>query len=222
LVRGAEGGLVRSGQGIHYAFSLSGASFQNRWLGWTVESQLFQINRRGRTLRLAKQRTEHFGLLATLRSHEIGFARAPEPGIYRYDLTFKGKAGRVLGRFHGYYIVVQRNPEFRLAIDGSTFSAGEVVNAKVEDPGTEWAFYGEESEIEQFDGTSWSPINWEQVFGHRRIGGLVGYFSDPGTSGTCAIGFKVPKQMEPGVYRITKQLDGTELSADFTIVAPVV
>ena len=173
---------------------------KNKWLGWTVESRLVRINGRGRSLRLANSSSERFGLLkaagrGSLRSREVGgFARAPGPGLYRYDLAFRNQRGRLLGRFHDYYLVVRRNPEIRLALDGSSFSAGESVSAKVEDPGTECVFYGEDFGIDRFDGASWSPIDWEQVFGHRAISGLVGYFSAPGTAGQCVSGFTVPRK----------------------------
>lgn len=154
------------------------------------------------------------------RPREIGFARSPGPGLYRYDLVFRNRSGRLLGRLHDYYRVVRRNPEIHLALNGSSFSAGETVRAKVEDPGTEWASYGADFGIERFDGAAWVPIDWEAVFGHRAAFILIGYRSRPGTAGECVSGFTVPETMEPGLYRTTKPVDRSELSAEFTIVPP--
>jgi hypothetical protein len=154
----------------------------------------------------------------------IGFRPSSQPGHYRYDLLFRDRSGKLLGRYHDYYSVVRRNPEARLVLDGTTFRVGDLVLEKIENPGTESLSYGAGSgRFERFEGSTWTPLDFEDLFGFPNIVPAIGLGVSPGWSSRCDfLGFVVPQGMTPGLYRVIKSEPGARiyLAAEFTILPP--
>lgn len=108
-----EGVLVVAGEPILYQLTLGGARYGDLRLGWRIESRLVRVDRHGRTVGLARRKTDRFGQAVSGESRHFGFRASPPPGLYRFDISFK-KGGTTLGRYSDYYRVVRRNTEFGL------------------------------------------------------------------------------------------------------------
>jgi hypothetical protein len=219
--------MVVAGNGITYRFYLSGTSYGPKRLSWIVESRLVRVNGRGRAVEIAKRRMERVGLLRVSANGRpappriVGFRRVDEPGVYRYDIVFRDRGGRLLGRFSDYYRVVRGNPETRLVLNGSSFRIGDPVLEKIENPGTESLSYGAgPGRFERLEGSSWVPLEFEDLFGHPNVVPAIAMILAAGRAGGCEfLGFEVPAGMTPGRYRVIKSEPEAEplLSAEFAI-----
>ncbi len=93
---GVASDVIVEGDGIEYRFGLDGSSFGPKRIGWEVESRLVLINATGKAIRVVRRKRERVGLLSVAsggepaKPREIGFDESPVPGLYRYDLAFRG------------------------------------------------------------------------------------------------------------------------------------
>lgn len=221
--------LVVGGDPISYELGLGGAKYGDLHLGWRVESDLVRMDGDGRPRGVARRRVDWIGDITPSVNRVIGFRRSPRPGLYRYDLSFV-RDGKSLAHYRDYYRVVRRSTDVRLALNGSSFQAGEQVLGKVENPGTESLFYGFPYSLERYDGSTWLPVDLSALFGRPFGFILVGLGIGSGWSDDCSSELSVPTSMSPGLYRMVKHVEfvrsrpgrdrSRSLTAEFTIVPP--
>jgi len=197
--------VVVVGDPVQYGLDARGVRYGSVVLGWEVESRLVRVDFKGHALRIAKRSVQRVGKVVPSHPVDLGFARSPQPGLYRYVISFK-KKGELLGRYWDYYRVVRRSDDVRLALNGTTFTVGDKVLGKLENDSTEWLFYGLGDGLESYEDGNWVPVNQSKLFGHRVVVPLIGLTAGPGTVAQCSAGFTVPETMSPGLYRMLKRV----------------
>lgn len=180
---------------FRFLFNRPGATLSPR-LDWLVTASLAQIDRQGRVRGVLHTAARH---VARLASHGEAVFHLPfnfKPGLYRLEIVFQNKGGKRLGRFGDYFRALQRNPDSRLTLNGSSFGAGETVSAQAGEYGFGWMTLDDVYSIESYDGSTWSkaPISPTQI--SLLIGPLLG----PGDATTCW-DFPIPVDAPPGLYR---------------------
>jgi Bacterial Ig-like domain len=138
------------------------------------------------------------------RSHpvKLAFPVGSSPALYRIDVTFQNGGDEQLASFGAYFRVVPRTRHARLGLNATSYRPGDVVFGRVENFGTETAFYGVPYAIERFDGSAWA-IAPESPRGPSI---LLLLNSPPGQTGDQCSTFPIPPTMPPGRYRMSKDV----------------
>jgi hypothetical protein len=221
--RPEAGALATEAEGIEFRFLLSGAELGPKDLDWDVTSRLARVDRTGNVLPRPRLKVEHLGRLAVGRSYEIGFGRAGYHGLYRYDVVFRDRSGEVLGRYHRYYVVASPNWYTKLVLNGTSFRAGDEIRAQIQNFGAYDISYGLGFSIDRKEGDQWVHVPLTALFGEGIAFPAIGLILGPGMADGCSAGFAVPEKMEPGLYRILKEVSTggtTIIGAEFTIEPP--
>jgi hypothetical protein len=190
----------------------------NVHLNWLVTAKLARIGRRGvvgRVLSWSKRRVLSVGREkeASLRLRFPGTV-----GIYRLEISFRNKAGALLGRFGEYVRVIRPTGSEgrRLTLNKTSFLPGETVVAHAEELGVGWIEMNDSYTIEAYDGSTWvrAPITPMGV--SLLIGTVVGPGEATSVSrfnpATACWGFAIPPGTSPGLYRFV--IDGVSLRVD--------
>jgi len=138
------------------------------------------------------------------RTHplRLTFPVGGSPAFYRVSVRFENANGKLLGWYGAYFRVVSRTRDARLGLNSTSYRPGDAVLARVENLGTEYAFYGVPYRIERFDGSAWA-IAPESPRGPTI---LVLLSSPPGQTGDRCSVFSVPATMPAGRYRMSKDV----------------
>lgn len=215
--------LATEAEEIKFRFWLSAAAQGPKELGWDVTSRLVRVDREGRERGRPRRKLEHLGRLAVAHGREIGFGRAGQAGLYRYDLVFRDRAGELLGRYHRYYVVASPNWNTQLVLNGTSFRAGEPVRAQIQNPGPYRLSYGLSFSIDRKEGDQWVEVPLTPLLGEHFATIMIGLYLGPGEADACSAAFTVPDGMEPGLYRLVKTVSTggtTIIGAEFTIEPP--
>ena len=216
---GTNGRLVRPGQ--YYGVALEDATRQRVTRDWRVKVRMLQLDEQGEVMeevshdKLPEQQGER-EMMPQMRMR-VG----EEPGFYKLDIRVTD-AGRWSGRYGLYVKAEPPHGEGRLVLAGRRFRAGESVEMRVENLGTEKLDYGEAVSLERESGDGWEPVPAEYAF-H-----LIGYWTEGGEVGNC-LSYKLPADLSPGRYRFVKEVSTHKeprgyhdhfLTAEFEVIDP--
>jgi hypothetical protein len=215
--------LATQAEGIKFQFSL--VVGPPKTLDWTVVSRLVRIDGEGNDRERGRRKLDHLGRLVPGVIHEVGFGRAGDIGLYRYDMTIRSRSGRVLARYGHYYRVASPNWNTQLVLNGTSFRPGEKLAAQIQNFGAYSLVYGDSFSIEREIGSGWTSVPLASLFGPNFVfSPILGFGVAPGESDACPTGFTVPEKMEPGRYRIVKEVKSgyglggiTKIGAEFTV-----
>jgi hypothetical protein len=168
-------------------------------LPWTAVTSLVPLSRKGRPLAPPRRKVERVGYLRAHGGDEFVFEVPDGYAIYRLMTVFRDAAGQKLGRFGTYYRVVDPVIWARLNLSALSFRAEQSVFARVENLGTQSAFYGVDFLIERLEGDTWQRAP-ESPTGPWI---LLGITTPGGMTGRCSR-FWIPPTMPPGRYRMVK------------------
>jgi hypothetical protein len=229
----------RTGRGFHFrglevaasgpSLAVSGGRVGYQ-LDWDVNPKfevtviLWRVDRHGRVVQRMGQRRLRLGELAPAITTEPNFLLRGRPGVYRTAIVIRSRHGRKLTDYGNYYRVIRPSVHGRLAPISETFSPGDTLFARLEDPGAAFVLFGEEFEIEKLEGETWVPAGLPGAYS------MPLYFVAPGTtSGHCTV-FPIPTTTPPGRYRLSQEaifswpLQDHELRpmlrAEFSVVPP--
>lgn len=191
-------------------------------LNWDVTTVLTFIDWRGQPLGKVKGARRHVDTVSPDRAVQIRFAVNGGPAFYRLTSVFRSDSGKKLGGYGFYFRVVPESEGARLVLKANSYRPGGVVIGRVDNLGTEPAFYGMAFAIERQRGPRWlvapeSPDGpWLMPL----------YATPPGHAGKRCSSFEIPAQMPPGRYRMSKRVnigfpislrDDIQLSAEFSV-----
>lgn len=172
-------------------------------LFWDVTTSLSRVDRRGEVLREVDSESQYLGVLKDVSDSSFWLDTPPGPALYRYDIEFRDhRSGEILGSYSEYLRVVRPRYNVRIAPIGRTFAPGQPALARVENPGTTWAFFGLAYAVERYAHGAWEyvPISSGEV-----VWPLVGLTMQGGGSGWC-MRYRIPADAEPGRYRFVKSI----------------
>jgi hypothetical protein len=181
---------------------------------------------RNRRLRHYRLCSNQFGDGERLRNEgrpqlfEAGGSTACAAGnpVYRLEISFRNKAGALLGRFGEYVRVLRRTGSEgrRLALNKTSFLPGEAVVAHAEELGVGWIEVNDTYTIEVHDGSTWAraPIT------PKGVSLLIGTIVGPGEATSVSRfnpakscwAFAIPPGASPGLYRFV--IDGVSMKVD--------
>jgi len=164
-----------------------------------------------------------------LRSHghrRFWFRLPGKPSLYRFEIEFRNRAGKRIGRFGRYLRVMRPRRDARLTLKATSFQPGETVSPRLENFGTESLLYGLGYSIESYDGATWS----RSAIDRPRPVPLIGLRTGPGEAASCW-DFTIPPDARPGLHRfvwsgrasretIPGHNGGLKLTADFQVLPP--
>jgi len=171
-------------------------------LGWRVTTTLVRLDGRGRRVARVERARRRLAVLGGGRGGGFDFPLEGRPAAYRLTSVFRSRSGRKLGGFGFYFRLVTRDPKPHLALNATSFRAGQSVFSRVENFGSTFLTYGVSYWIERFAGTAWAGAPESP----RGPSILVLLASPPGMSGRCS-SFWVPPGMAPGRYRVVKEVE---------------
>lgn len=205
--------------------SSAGYQFQfDKNPGWKITLHLAQVNADGSVrVRMGERRLDSLALKPAVIA-EPRFRLPERPGYYRTILVIRSKTGKKVATFGNYYRVVRPKQNMYFTPQRTTYAPGELVYARLENPGLAFALYGEEFTVEGLQGETWGPV--PQVPGPLTTGLQ---FVAPGTTGHCLV-FLIPPDLPAGRYRMNQEtviswpsLHGQHrphLYAEFEVTAP--
>lgn len=173
-------------------------------LSWDVTSTMSRVNARGRLERTIASERQELGVLTARKIGDVSFwLDVPRgPALYRYDIEFRDhESGRLLGHYWDYLRVVRPRFKARIAVNRKQVHPGGTVYARVENPGTEWVFYGVAYAVQRFADGRWV----DAPGGPSGAWILIGISMGSGGSGSC-MRYRVPPGAPPGVYRFVKEM----------------
>lgn len=172
-------------------------------LHWDVTTTLSRIDRRGEVIRRIDTETQYLGVERDIGERSFWLDAPPGPALYRYDIEFRDhRTDAFLGRYSEYFRVVRTRVRMRIATNRDTVRRGQKVFARVENPGTVWAFFGLSYGVQRLDGGRWL----DQPLGGGGVWPAIGLLMPSGGSGWC-MRYRVPMDASPGRYRFVKMLE---------------
>jgi hypothetical protein len=170
--------------------------------GWTVTTTLVRIDSRGRPIKTIDRVRRHLKTINARRGAGVKFEVEGASSLYRVITVFRSKSGKRLARYGFYFRLVPTTSNARLGLDAGSYRVGDTVFGRIENFGTLPVTYGAQFTIEQLEGASWSRIPQSP-----RAFPLVSYTAEPGKSGPGCAQFRIRQTMEPGHYRMAKEVD---------------
>jgi hypothetical protein len=166
-----------------------------------LEISVWRVDWRGRPVELLKESHRRVRAIGGEKRLEERFRLPRRPGVYRLTATFQTRTARTLGTAGFYTRLVRPTLDARLRLDASTYARGHVVLARFENLGTTTLMYGAAYRIERFDGG-----NWVSVPEAPTEFPAIAYFAAPGASGGHCSSFLIPHSLQPGRYRMSKEV----------------
>ncbi len=170
-------------------------------LDWNVTTILSKVDRRGRFAGKLKRVRRHVSKLSRKEDADVRFRVGSRAAFYRVIAVFRDAAGQKLGTYGFYFRVVPPTQGAHLILDGDSYRHGETVVGRIDNPASETVFYGTPFAIERPQGSGWalapeSPQgDWTMPL----------YATSPGRTGQFCSRFRIPADMTPGRYRMSKQ-----------------
>lgn len=185
-------------------------------VNWRIDTELALVNRSGSVTRTLVSRHQW---VVKLSDEGVGpplSFRVGRPAFYRVEVTFSDHHGRQIGRYAEYFRGLKRRVDVHLELPQRDLHPGDILESRLENAGTTFLSFGEESAIDRFVDGAWqqdplTPGGFIQV-GFIMGGGLVDICRN----------VKLPSDMATGHYRFSKRVQvvgGTrrELVADFHV-----
>jgi hypothetical protein len=190
-------------------------------LNWSVVTKLTRVRTDGTSTGEMNIYRRALRTLPVDRPQEIAIVVARTPKFYRLDISIVTEAGSKLGHYAEYFRVVPLQLNVRLLLKQQMMYPGAAIVTKVVNPGTESVFYGEEYDIQRYNGQTWirDPLLTPSGFVQS------GTFLTAGQSGACEV-IKLPENVEPGQFRFIKPYSARSangrqrtLRAEFSILS---
>jgi hypothetical protein len=185
---------------------------------WFTTTTLARVDQRGRTVDIAYRKRRHLLALTPGHGGGVNFP-APPPAMYRLTVVFRTEDGEKLGGYGFYFRVVEPTQEAMLTLSASSYSPEHTVLGRIDNLGTELALYGDPYVIERLDGSTWTKTPESPNFPYGQL-----YHADAGLAGSHCSSFRIPPSMQPGRYRMSKEIlrlapghELTTLTAEFEI-----
>jgi hypothetical protein len=169
---------------------------------WTVTTTLVRIDSRGRAVKSIDRVQRQLKTVKARRGAGVQFEVEGQSALYRVTTVFRSKSGKRLARYGFYFRLVPTTSNARLSLDAGSYRVGDTVFGRIENFGTLPVTYGAQFTIEQLEGASWSRVPQSP-----RAFPLVSYTAEPGKSGPGCAQFRIRQTMEPGHYRMSKEVD---------------
>lgn len=207
-----------------YGFSEHSYSGSGVLLDWTVTAQLWAVDRHGAALREVDREELFIGRLSAAHQPHIEVDPLEKRrGFYRFDMQIARKGGEVIGAYSAYFKVVRPSWSPRLRLSRDSVRAGQRLQIRVENYGSEMVTYGESFGVQRLEAGRWVPAPDLTPDGWLMWLGFLG----PGGTGRCS-SLSLPADTPAGSYRIVKEV-GTarwpmekkaRLAAPFRVVSP--
>jgi hypothetical protein len=169
---------------------------------WVVTTTLARIDSRGRAVKTIDRVRRRLKTVRVGRGAAVQFEVEGESSLYRVITVFRSKSGKKLARYGFYFRLVPTTSNARLTLDASSYRVGDTVFGRIENFGTLPVSYGAQFAIEQLEGASWNRTPQSP-----RVFPLLSYAAEPGKSGAGCAQFRIRQNMEPGHYRMSKEVD---------------
>ncbi|HYG96380.1 MAG TPA: immunoglobulin-like domain-containing protein [Solirubrobacterales bacterium] len=188
---------------------------------WRIITLLRRLKPSHPSLTFAGEDVRRLRTITPDRRLSTYFNVSDKPAGYAVIAIFTSLDGRrELGRFRLHFKVMPPTFKARLALDASSYSAGQTVFGRIENLGTEKVSYGASYRIERYDGATWALAPETPNHFTLRL-----YFAPPGETGSECSPFLIPASMAPGRYRMSKEVNFAEslerdqisVSAEFEI-----
>jgi hypothetical protein len=209
---------------VGFAFRDEAINYPRR-LNWIIKATLSKISANGNVLKVVSRKTERIGIRKVDYDTVTGqrFTVPGDPAYYRIDLNFADVQGRNLGNYSEYVRVMKAKFQVAMTLSDSKVMPGSLIQARIENRGTEPVLAELNVVIEQHNGTEWieiAPIyrNGKVVYGRAYVWG--------GETGPCFT-YKVPSDLSSGHFRVTegirrslRQKQQLQASAHFEVGLP--
>lgn len=196
--------VVVQGDSVSYTLALTrpiaedGRVTRPARLHWTVDMRFDSVDAHGWPLGTVRQRRWNLGVL---RYPERQLDTRVGPGFYRVSLKIRKAGGPILSSYRQFIRVLPHRPNLKVGIrGGSSFQRGEIVAARVENPGTLEAFLpaGSGLTLERLNGERWTKVEADEPPSVM--------FEDPeflpgGRASQCSF-LPIPADSEPGTFRL--------------------
>lgn len=195
-------GAVFAGGGLGgFRLFAEGPSQHSYKLGWTVTLDVVRLDVRGSEEGIAY--TRRFDLEKPVKlGHEPVEVAAPvasRPAFYRLDLSIRGSGSRLLGAYSEYLRVVSPTLRSRLVLSAKSFRPGDIVAARLENNGTKDLVVEPGLKLEHHFKMGWMPVG-----GPEWLPPVAIEASLPGGEVWGCERFKLPADLAPGLYRLSK------------------
>jgi len=193
----AVGPIVSGRSSIGFSLSFGSRTLKpSPRLDWTVVARLVRVARHEHARRALARQREHVVRLDSRSRRRFSFEISGRPSLYRFEIEFRNRAGKRIGRFGRYLRVLRPRRDARLTLETTSFQPGDTVSPRLENYGTESLLYGLEYSIESYDGATWA----RSPFDRPRPVPLIGLRTGAGGAASCW-GFTIPSDAPPGRYR---------------------
>jgi hypothetical protein len=187
-------------------------------LNWFTTATLARVDQRGRAVDITYRKRRHLVALTPRHGGGVSFP-APPPAMYRLTVVFRTEDGEKLGEYGFYFRVVEPTQEAMLTLSAASYSPEQTVLGRIDNLGTELALYGDPYVIERLGGSTWTKTPESPSLPYDPL-----YPADPGLAGSHCSPFRIPPSMQPGRYRMSKDIyrlapghELTTLTAEFEI-----
>jgi hypothetical protein len=125
-------------------------------LMWKVDTQLSRVDQQGRPLGSTRRHQQRIGVSGgTAKQFSLGFDVGGMPSLYRFDITFRARSGRLLGHYSEYFRVMPRRVDVKLALSKHVYGPGATLLARLQNRGTTPIYFGYSFSIERWTGNEW-------------------------------------------------------------------
>jgi hypothetical protein len=183
-------------------------------LDWTVTARMLVTTRSGLIGREVALQRFQIGNVGRGYWRRLVVSALRRPGLYRFDIQFRTRFGRILGRFQEYLRVVHPRYEARLVIDNPILRRGESAAIRIDNVGTKSITFEEGFSfgfrLQRFDGLNWVEVTLPTWQGWRiesnRIAGFPNLYRGvpAGWNTSCIGSIQISPEFEAGLYRILK------------------
>lgn len=208
--------VADEGPHIGYGFRSDPGADRTFMLNWRILGRLTQVNGQGARKKLVDTKEQFVGTVTEAEFNKIAlrFLLPAREGLYRLDLSFRKKNGKMLKHFSQYFRVVRPTVSVKLALSTQRIRASETLFLRVENLGTRSVRYGEPFSLETFNGSAWVDASVDLGPWHRPLFKILS-----GLAGKCQ-SFSVPSDLSAGLYRIRKKLasPARSVTANFEVL----
>ena len=171
-------------------------------LEWDATTTLSRVDWRGRFAEKLKRDRRHISTVSRTRSASLRFRVKGRAAFYRVIVVFRDDSGQRLGTYGFYFRVVPAGEDASLVLDGDSYRQGDTVVGRVDNPGSETVFYGTPFAIERPQSSGWvlAPESYRGPWTLPLLG------TSPGKAGEFCSRFRIPAEMAPGRYRMSKEV----------------
>lgn len=191
---------------------------------FSVGLVLRRVSHQGRPRRVISERVVGPGVVANrgFNGQSLRLDVPGEPGLYLFELEFRGKNGKSRHRYAEYLRVVKPTVHVFLKAGAQTYGPGEEATFWIENRGTRDADpFGVDFAFERFEDEEWIEAPGSpDAFIRPRLQPLTA-----GQAGFCNA-FEIPSEEPTGLYRFSKTVwirslgIEKQLTAEFQIAAP--